>query len=224
MRKSIAVLFLLTVPAAQLKATVVLPIGLAPGSQYELIFTTSDGTPATSSNIADYNAFVSNEAALGAPFGLPSGLTWAAVGSTTTIDAFDNAPSVNTPVYNTQGQLVAASSIYTGSLLTPVLYDQHGVIPTYNLTWTGSVSSGQADGGFELGASSMVETGFRLETNGRWLDDSPVENHSTSRIILAMYALSSPISVPTPEPATITLLGSALLLLGGHRFLRWRRG
>jgi hypothetical protein len=27
---------------------------------------------------------------------------------------------------------------------------------------------------------------------------------------------------PTPEPATITLLGSALLLIGGHRVRRWR--
>jgi len=31
-------------------------------------------------------------------------------------------------------------------------------------------------------------------------------------------------AVPTPEPATITLLGSAILLLGGFRLLRRRRG
>ena len=79
MQKSIAVFLLATfapfaLSATQLMAGVIPPIGLVPGSQYQLIFVTADTRDATSSNIADYNAFVSAEAALNPS--LPSGVTW----------------------------------------------------------------------------------------------------------------------------------------------------
>src|ERR1700730_10846629 len=118
MRKSVAV-FLLAVFAAlsatQLMATVIPPIGLAPGSQYQLIFVTGDSITPGSSNIADYNAFAAAEAALSPS--LPVA-TWHVVGSTASINANVNAPSGDVPVYNTQGiEVASAAGLYTGSLL-----------------------------------------------------------------------------------------------------------
>ena len=54
---------LFALPASQLVADVVLPAGLTPGSQYQLIFVTADPHNAVSFNISDYNDFVSSEAA-----------------------------------------------------------------------------------------------------------------------------------------------------------------
>jgi hypothetical protein len=56
--------FVLALHPAQLMATVIAPIGLSLGSQYQLIFITAGIRDATSSNIDDYNAFVSAQAAL----------------------------------------------------------------------------------------------------------------------------------------------------------------
>jgi hypothetical protein len=47
----------------KIMATVVPPTGLAPGSKYQMVFVTADGTPATSTDIFDYNAFARSEAA-----------------------------------------------------------------------------------------------------------------------------------------------------------------
>ena len=73
----------------QVSADVILP-NLPSGSEYELVFVTSGGTSSTSSNIDDYNTFVTQQAALSSS--LPTGLTWRAVGSTATVNAIDNAP------------------------------------------------------------------------------------------------------------------------------------
>jgi hypothetical protein len=226
MRNSIVV-FLFAVNATlsgiQGVAGVIPPIGLAPGSQYQVIFVTFDTTTATSSDINDYNAFVTAEAAFGAAnWGLPNA-TWHAVASTPTSNAIDNAPSVGLPVYNTQGQLVAASSIYTGSLLTPVSYDEGGF--PYGVAnaavWTGTDPFGVALPRFTLGGPGTTAAhGYAGGAGAFWLDQG---SNGGIFAYAALYALSDPITVPIPEPATLTLLGSALLLLGGFRFLRARR-
>ena len=110
MRKSI-VFFLLgavaicALHAADLMADIIPPIGLAPGSEYQLIFVTADTTTATSTDITTYNSFVTTEAGLNPS--LPSA-TWDAVVSTATVNANVNAPNVMVdgsylPVFNTQG-------------------------------------------------------------------------------------------------------------------------
>jgi hypothetical protein len=63
MRKPIAVLFLAAfaafgAPITQVMAVVIAP-NLPPGSEYQLIFVTANGRDPLSSNIAEYNAFVS---------------------------------------------------------------------------------------------------------------------------------------------------------------------
>lgn len=195
------------------KATVIPPSGLAPGSQYQVIFVTFSTLTATSSNIDDYNAFVSSEGAFGVQFGLSSGVAWHAVASTATVDAKDNAPSGIYPVYNTQGQLVAASSIYTGSLVNAVRYDEIGLgygIETASV-WTGSDVVGVGLPGFALGGpGTLGVTGFPGGTAGSWISEA---HHVGLNAPLAFYALSAPITVPAPEPTTLALVGSALLTL-----------
>jgi hypothetical protein len=86
--------------------------------------------------------------------------------------------------------------------------------------------------GLPYGATSF-EDYDDAEVNGvyQWLDSTNAgapngaqDDWLPKSTLLPLYALSSPITVPVPEPSTFVLLGSALLLMGGHRFLRRRRG
>ena len=221
MRKPIGCCFLVALAAAVLSpplmAGVIPPIGLAPGSQYQLILVTSSITPATSSDIDYYNTFVTTELTGTPPgLGLPTGVTWHAVVSTATVDARDNAPSSGLPVYNTAGQLVAAAGIYTGSLQAPVYFDEAGdpYVVRNSAVWTGSDPTGIGIPGLTLGdpgGTSVV--GAAGDPSGNWID---FDSHTPQTYDWALYALSSPITF-VPEPATLTLLASALLALGGIR-------
>jgi hypothetical protein len=220
MRKSIivglAAFAALALSVTQLVAAVISPIGLSPGSPYQLIFVTADGHDAMSTTEAPYNTFVAAEAALN-PL-LPSA-TWTAVTSTADgTNANVNAPSVGLPVYNTAGQLVATSAtgLYTAPLVNAVSFDQFGG-RINSLVWTGSSTNGLGTVGNTLGTAAPF-SGVSYTALSQWIHfavDSPSSNES-------LYALSSTLTSPAPEPATITLLGSAFLLIGGMRLLRWR--
>jgi hypothetical protein len=229
-------------PATPLMATVILPTGLTPGSQYQLIFVTADTHDAVNPSVGAYNPFAASEAAIGVPFGLPSGLTWNAVVSTVSVSANSNAPSfAGIPVYDTHGDLVAFSSTSAGLYLLPLShapdFTQRGDFLQTNV-WTGGAATSPAlpptpqpiGTPFSFDLTKTVEAfGLSTEVGFRWLyadnstDYSGPPGVTTSPVLDSIYALSTPITVPAPEPATITLMGSALLLMGGHRFLRWRR-
>jgi hypothetical protein len=221
MQKSIAVFLLAAfavLSATQLVAQVIPPIGLAPGSPYQLIFVTADTTTSGSSNIADYNAFVTSEAALSPSLPLA---TWHVVGSTASINANVNAPSGGVPVYNTQGiEVASAAGIYTGSLLNPVASDQYGDNSSF-FVWTGSTPSGVGDPNFTLGNLDTAVVGVSTLSTASWMQSSLPHALLHEEPV---YALSNILTAPTPEPATITLLGSALLVLGGFRLRQRRRG
>lgn len=70
--------------ATHLMADVIAPVGLPPGSPYQLIFVTADGIPGTSTTEAPYNTFVNSEAALSPT--LPAS-SWHAM--TSTADSLD---------------------------------------------------------------------------------------------------------------------------------------
>ena len=198
-------------------ADVILPKGLTPGSKDEIAFVTADSTTAESSSIVTYNNFVTSEAnqdeileSLGA--------TWNAIGSTSTVDANVNAPNNGSiPVYNTAGQLVANSAqpLYSSDLYDPVSYTQFGQETTDTSVWTGSTSFGSSYLVPPLG-SAGPEYGFCTYTSDTWLYYGPYAGNFQP---MGLYALSSPITV-VPEPATLTLSGSALLGLGVVYLLR----
>ncbi len=113
---------ILTLLTTQLRADAMLPTGLAPGSEYQILFVTSGTTTATSSNIADYNNFVTQQATL-APGDIgdivPAGTTWTAIISTAASAAITNAPD-RFPVYDTQGKLLSNNDIYSAFSLAPI--------------------------------------------------------------------------------------------------------
>ena len=230
MRTFAIVLFstvLAAVAAAPLSAAVIPPIGLTPGSDYQLIFVTADIHDALSDDIVTYNTFVSAEAALGVPSGLPSGATWNAVASTIGDDANANAPWLNLPVYNTAGQLVASSGtgIYTGSLDNLVAYDQHGNVSlaAQDLNvWTGSDDQGFGIFGATLGTGSGTNTSEigRVALDSTWLEFGTSPQSTEILFRKPLYALSTAITLPIPEPGTILLGGFGVLALVA---MGWRR-
>ena len=204
-RGLVAVVLTATMIGGIATADVILsPYETTPGNTYQIAFVTAGYTTAESSDIDYYNSFVASQAALGTS--LPT-TTWTALGSTQTVSAIDNAPTYgNIPIYNTLGQLVASGSaeLWSGVLENPIDGDQYGSPPTLYV-WTGTLSDGTSSPGY-LGSGyatiGLTNTGYAFSFAG-----DPTGN------TLSMYALSSPITA-VPEPATLTLLGSALLGLG----------
>jgi hypothetical protein len=91
---------------------------------------------------------------------------------------------------------------------------------TNTFVWTGSNPFGVGLPGLTLGGSGTTAAASSPDdATGTWTHVFNAGLPAT----FALYALSDPITVPLPEPATVTLLGSALLLFGGMRWLRWRR-
>lgn len=224
MQKLTAVFLLGAVAAAlcaRAEADIIPPIGLAPGSEYQLVFVTADTTTATSTDITTYNTFVQNEAALNAS--LPSA-TWTAIGSTATVSASVNAPNdfvdgSYLPVYNTQGLLVTAAGLYSNIIpVNAITYTQMGN-PTGSAVWTGTSQVGSAEPGTALGSESQAQVGISNDgVNPGWLSEIAFNPSGD----FPLYALSSAL-VATPEPTSVTLLGSAMVLLAGFRLLKKRR-
>ena len=147
-------------------------------------------------------------------------MTWNAVVSTIgnietglgEAQANENAPFTSSiPVYNTAGQLIAdaATPLYGGSLINPILYDQNGDAFSTPV-WTGSNADGTSE--WPLGGQDQdgePNIGVSGNSTGQWIHDGA----DGQEFPLPLYALSSPITV-VPELTTLTLLGSALLGLG----------
>jgi hypothetical protein len=207
--------------ATESRATVILP-NVPAGTRYEILFVTLDTTTPISTDISTYNAFATSEANL-SPTLASLGVQWHAVGTTASISALVNAPDNDIAVYNTQGILLAsaATGIYNGSLLNPVQFNQFGTSESTEV-WTGTQPDGGTAEGSQLGGASSglggggVIIGQSFSATESWLDYESLGGNS----ILPVYALSSPIN--TPEPATIVLLVSALMVIGGMRLVRRR--
>ena len=203
----------------QLPAEVILP-DLPEGSLYQLIFATAEQRDATSTDIADYNTFVSQQAALSSK--LPH-VTWSAVASTSTVDAKDNAVTyTDVPIYNTRGELIASGTaeLWSGSIQNPVGYDQYGLKPSapeWTFPYTGTNTSGASAGSHACMGGTNPEVGQSDKQTGLWISGGSVVSSQKN---LALYALSSRITaLGVPEPSTLTLC----LTLGGMGLIVARR-
>ena len=220
----VALATLATAGAAQ-AALVVVPTDLAPGDQYRLVFVTDGTRDARSSNIDDYNTFVTNQAtgetaavdtaldlALKAAGFDPNAITWKAIGSTATVTARDNTgtnpSSTGVPIYLIDGNRVANNNadLWDGTINTAISITQSAsILEPYvdplekRFVWTGSALDGGRSS-FWLacgcGFGPWVTAGTFLSNEG-WIDYILWSEH-ISAPWLRMYAMSSVLAVPTP--------------------------
>ncbi|TRV14927.1 MAG: PEP-CTERM sorting domain-containing protein [Microcystis wesenbergii Mw_MB_S_20031200_S109] len=227
----VALATLVTAGAAQ-AALVVVPPGLNPGDQFRLVFVTDGIRDATSSNINDYNTFVTNQVTgsalatelTNAGFNLGT-ITWKAIGSTASVSAKVNTGTdgsqPDVPIYLIDGNPVANNNadLWDGSIIRPIDRTQNDTSDPFSFIWSGSSSNGEALMSNLLGDPLSVAGGFTSQSSNGWIDDQTAIDPVNLR---SMYALSGVLTKPggggitVPEPSSllgfITLGG---LMLGG---------
>lgn len=207
------------------------PPGLSPGDQFRIAFVTLGITQATSSDIAHYNTFVTNDAVSQAGGGgnqvVYGGtvLTWSAIGSTSSVSAITNIGAFGVPVYLASGTRVSssdnASGLWSGSLLAPI----NGFLtyPSFFDTgvWTGTGLGGTSAGSFALGVGGEFGpmTGLSNKSNDDWIQAGSLSSGNS----MSMYGISQVLTVaavPEIEPAG---MGSVFALVGGSLGVLERR-
>jgi hypothetical protein len=133
------------------------------------------------------------------------------------VDARDNALVV-APVYLLNGTQLATgfNDMWDGALLNPIDINQFGLRQVNDSVWTGSNISGI--GTFSLGfgfAAGVGHTG-PLSNATDWIAWQ-LAGSNTSH---PLYALSSLLSVPVPEPSSWALVYCGALIAGGCVFRR----
>jgi hypothetical protein len=196
------------------------PPGLNPGDQFRFVFVTDGIRDATSSNIADYDSFVNAQAG-GATYD-GAVIDWIAIGSTDSVDAIDHVGQGNTPVFLSDGSLVAATTtavgLWSGTIAHSINLDLDGnaVDPLF-FVWTGTNPFGTGFGG-PLG-SPRPQTGSTTDILGAWV----ASGSSPGADPRHLYGISTVLTVPestVPEPSMLTLLGTAIAI--GSRYRRRR--
>jgi len=234
---------LLVVPTAATPISINTPAGLAPGDRFRIAFVTGTTTAGiSSSDIASYNLFV-NTAAGGATYN-GSAVTFYAIGSTATVNAFDNIRSttMNDPVYLAGGALVApsitgANGLWSGALVNRIATDIDGTVVSPNgngndrYVYTGTRVNGTAsskplgyldpgdppDDPAFFAASIGQATG---STDAAWIANG---GYSQAKFSQSLYGISETLTVaPVPEPSTYAM-ALAGLACGGYSMFRRRK-
>jgi len=214
-------------PALANATIIIPPAGLAPGSTYRLIFTSSGLTPATSSLESDYNAFGAAQAALNGSLPIA---TWYAITSTSSISAATNIAAcgacTDDPIYRVDGVEVAANQAalfgtLNMPLLSPISVDQFGNNVPGSYVWTGTAWNGSILG--PLG-SSFPYFGGQPSTDTFAFED---RFFLPSTVSLPIYVISGELTVPgsttVPEPSSASILLAGGALTGLAKRLKRRR-
>jgi hypothetical protein len=235
MRGLITLLFLLFLvafalgPVPTLAGPITVPPSLHPGDDYRLIFVTSTTRDGNSSNVADYNNFVTN-AANASPSLAALGTTWSAIASTATVAAKDNtgtnpSASLGYPVYTLGGALVAVDNhqLWNASSATPLStwidITELGTSAAGSLVWTGTNPLGMPAN--PLGAGTGSAAGLAGGSTDDWTYIViSIRTNGDSPLVLPFYAISGVLTVPIPEPSSVAL---AAFGFAGLAAWCWRR-
>lgn len=224
------------------------------GAQYRLVFVTSGSVRGDSTDPAYYDTFLATQVQNTLLGGVDYG--WKAVVSTyndgihvqrkakdivsDALYTFDDDPSTSyVGVYNTAGSQVAATgdAMLTASLLSPVLYDQHGTSVFDGYAWTGSYWDGnpayvRAPGGQPTAIPATLGNTYSVApptmlgatgaNNGTWLELGTVNRGGAIPFVARIYGMSDVMTVPVPEPSTI-VMWSLFTGVAGLGVLRKRR-
>ena len=212
-------LVILTTTSSASAAPITVPTDLNVGDSYRLAFVTSTTRTATSSNIANYNSFVSGVANTVTELAA-LGTTWTAIGSTKDDDARDNTgtnPNVSTgvPVYILDDRRIANDNaeLWDCCLLSnySLITQEDGTFREVTV-WTGTMRGGTHWPGNSLGDDLPF---FGLSTTGSssWLTGGRYLPNTRRK---ALYAMSGQLTV-VPEPTTYTLALAALCLAMSRR-------
>ena len=213
--KSVAVLFMLAWGTNAFGAIVTKPTNLVDGDQYRLVFVTSGTRNALSSNIVDYNSFVTQQANL-IPELLALNTTWKVIGSTTTVNALDNTgtnPNVRPGVgiYRLDGLAVAANNaaLWSSNLNIPILKTGAG-IDYSGPVWTGTLADGTSFPNRSLGGTAFPYAGASEVSQVLWIQWGTFD----AFLQVPLYAVSDVITVGSavPEPNSMMLVGLGMFV------------
>jgi hypothetical protein len=207
------------------------PAGLVAGDTFRIVFVTESATPATSSDINYYNAFVNNDAiaeAGGSVLYNGTSVTFSAIASTQSTSAIANIGVTGAPVYLVNGTQVAATDstagLWSGNLENPIDVTLQNTLPIDGTPWTGTNTNGESIAqslGSNYGDPPSVSIGSGFSTGPAWINDGadpvtyplyPFPPWSNS-----IYGISQVLTVPTaiPEPSSIVMETiSAVFVLG----------
>ena len=185
------------------------PSGLSDGDQFRLIFVTEDTRNATSSDIADYNTFVQEQAAAGHMDIQAYSSQFRVVGSTAAVDARDNTNTTGTgvPIYWLNGAKVANNyaDFYDGSWSNEANpkrpsgagVTSTGIVPRYH---TGSRDNGTEY--FTSGGTSYA-LGGGLSRSGRlnFATGNPLSSDAVTNTVNQRFYGLSPVFTVKAGPS-----------------------
>ncbi|MEM7200659.1 MAG: hypothetical protein AAF628_10360 [Planctomycetota bacterium] len=182
------------------------PSDLSPGEQYRVMFVSDSERDATSTDIADYNAFVAADAhAVSEMVALNT--NWRAVASTAAVSARANtmtdptpAGSTGVPIYRPDGVRIADDYDHLWGTVTTALHASCLISPSGLLLdkhmWTGTQSIGIPRASYEMGAVGFVVVGDSGHTSSGWA----IGGVSPPSLLKHIYGMSDVLTVPPPEP------------------------
>ena len=192
-------------------ALITTPSGLSAGDKYRLVFVTSGTRDATSSNIADYNTFVTN-AANAVPELAALGTQWFVIGSTPLVNVRDNTGTSlpgGLPIFllNDTKLVDDYSDLWDNNIDVPLNRTEMDT-EISGRVFSGSDGFGATDG-LALGNTTLGRVTYGLSNSANGQDWIRTQNEA-SDIPLHFYAISGELTA-VPVPAAVWLFGSGLL-------------
>ena len=192
------------------------PAGLQPGDPYRIMFVTDSSRNATSSNIEDYNQFVTADA-VAVPALAALNTTWYAVASAEGSALWNTSTGLGggVPIYRPDGVRLANNydHLWGTSNGAPLLAAPNitasGAVAPSSTVWTGSSSWG-GNIGSGLGSSGpFAGTGNCTATSSSWIWGTS-EFQSQNR---PLYGMSDILTAPFPEYPTDLRPGDSFRIL-----------